>query len=90
MSAARELAQSPAVDEASGVEQAIKELPVVLIVDELATLLRVNRKSAYAAIQRGEVPGVRRIGRTVRVHRDTVLAWLSQGQDRAPRSRRSR
>lgn len=64
-------------------------LPLVLTVDELAALLRVDRKSVYSAIQRGEIPGVRRLGRTVRLHRDTVLRWLSQGQDRA-RSRRSR
>ncbi len=64
------------------------ELPVVLTVDELGKLLRVDRKSVYAAIQRGEIPGVRRCGRSLRIHRDTVLRWLADGQGRAPRSRR--
>lgn len=60
----------------------------VLTVDELAALLRLDRKTVYAAINRSEIPGARRFGRTVRIHRDTVLQWLADGQGRAPRSRR--
>jgi excisionase family DNA binding protein len=58
----------------------------VMTVDELAALLRVNRKSVYEAIARGEIPGVRRIGRTFRASREAVLAWLREG--RVSRSRR--
>jgi excisionase family DNA binding protein len=64
-------------------------LPIVLTVDELATLLRLERKTVYAAIRRGEIPGARRIGSTLRISRDSVLAWLAQGQGRVSRSRRS-
>ncbi len=60
--------------------------PAVLTVDELATLLRVERKTAYGAIARGEIPGVRRVGRSIRACRRTVLEWLGQG--RVSRSRR--
>jgi excisionase family DNA binding protein len=63
--------------------------PVTLTVDELAALLRCNRKTVYEAIQRGEIPGVRRIGNALRAHRPTVIAWLAEGQGRASR-RRSR
>jgi excisionase family DNA binding protein len=56
-----------------------------MTVDELAALLRVNRKSVYEAIARGEIPGIRRIGRTVRASREAVLAWLREG--RVSRSR---
>jgi excisionase family DNA binding protein len=63
--------------------------PSVLTVDGLATLLRVERKTVYAAIARGEIPGVRRVGALLRVSRDRVLARLAQGQDRVSRSRRS-
>lgn len=63
---------------------------VVLTVDELAALLRCNRKTVYAAINRGEIPGVRRLGGAIRIHRDTVLTWLGHGQVRASRSRSSR
>ena len=61
-------------------------LPAVLSVDELADVLRIERKTVYAAISRGEIPGVRRIGRTIRISRDAVLSWLAEGQGRVPRS----
>ena len=38
---------------------AVQEIPVVLTVDELAALLRVNRKTVYEALARGEIPGAR-------------------------------
>jgi excisionase family DNA binding protein len=59
----------------------------ILTVDELAELLRVDRKSVYAAIQRKEIPGVQRIGKTIRISRDAVLTWIRDGQS-AARSRR--
>jgi excisionase family DNA binding protein len=65
-------------------------LPEVLTVDELAALLRVDRKTVYAQIARGEIPGVRRLGKTIRISRDAVLRWLAEGQGRVSRSRRSR
>ncbi len=52
----------------------------VLTVAELAVLLRVNRKSVYAAIARGEIPGAFRVGHRVRVSRVAVDAWLAEGQ----------
>jgi len=51
----------------------------VITVDELAALLRVDRKSAYQLVAKGQVPGIRRIGRAIRIHRATVLAWLATG-----------
>jgi len=62
--------------------------PLALTVDELAVLLRVNCKTAYSAISAGEIPGVRRVGGVIRIHRDAVLGWLAQGQGRVSRSRR--
>lgn len=41
--------------------------------------MRIDRKTAYAAIACGEVPGVRRIGKFIRVSRDVLLRWLEQG-----------
>lgn len=52
-------------------------LPEVLTAAEVAKLLRLNRKSIYAAVERGELPGVQRIGRKLRFGRDAVLAWLA-------------
>ena len=53
--------------------------PEVLTVPELAALLRVSLPTVYSAVKRGEVPGVVRIGRVVRLHRETVVAWMARG-----------
>jgi excisionase family DNA binding protein len=62
----------------------------VLTVPEAAKLLRLNRKTVYEAIQRGEFPGARHIGGAIRISKSAVLEWLAEGQGRAPRSRRTR
>jgi excisionase family DNA binding protein len=64
-------------------------LPDVITADELASLLRVNRDTVYKAIADGQIPGVRKIGRTIRISRDAVIEWL-RGKDHVPRSERSK
>jgi excisionase family DNA binding protein len=49
--------------------------------------MRVNRKTLYEALNAGEVPGVIRVGRTVRLCRDAVLEWV-RGDSRDARSSR--
>ena len=63
--------------EAQSEETENEALPESLTVDEFAALVRVDRKTAYAAIQDGKIPGVRRIGRCIRINRDAVLPWLA-------------
>lgn len=65
----------------------VGDLPQVLTVEEVAELMRVDRKTAYAAIAEGGVPGVRRIGRCIRVSRDVLLRWLEQGDAKQGRGR---
>jgi excisionase family DNA binding protein len=64
------------------------QLPKVLTPAEVAALLRVRPRSVYEAIKRCEFPGVRRIGRKIRIDRDCVLDWLAHGQGRVSRSSR--
>lgn len=45
----------------------------VLTVSEAAPVLGLTRAQLYAAIERGEVCGVVRIGRCIRLRRDAVL-----------------
>jgi excisionase family DNA binding protein len=58
-------------------------IPLVLTVEEVAHLLRVNRKTVYQAATRGEIPGLRRIGHA-EVLRTGSAQWLETGggQDR--------
>ena len=54
--------------------------PEVLTADEVAALLRVNRKTVYEAAQRGELPH-RKLGRRLLFERSIILAWLRQEHD---------
>lgn len=45
-----------------------------LTVDEAAAILRVGRNLLYESIQRGEVPGVVRLGRIIRIRRSALAA----------------
>lgn len=57
-----------------------RSIPLVLTVEEVAELLRVNRKTIYDAAARGEIPGVRRIGnRTLRFYGPALAQWLETG-----------
>ena len=53
-------------------------LPVLLTADETAELLRTTRKAIYVMAERGQLPGVTRIGRRLLVRRDSLLDWLNQ------------
>ncbi len=69
-------------------EAPTSSLPEVLTVDELAALLRVDRKTIYHLIQKGEIPGVRRIGKQIRISRSAVLRYLEEGNGAPERRRR--
>ena len=47
--------------------------PAFLTVEEAAEILRVNRKTLYEAIRLEQVPGVARIGKTLRIRRAALL-----------------
>lgn len=52
--------------------------PVLLTVEETASLLRTSRKAIYAMVGRAQLPGVVRIGRRVLFRTDTLVDWLGQ------------
>ncbi|WP_086001247.1 helix-turn-helix domain-containing protein [Plesiocystis pacifica] len=58
-------------------QAASSHLPEFLKAEELAALLRVNRKTVYEAVARGEIPGAVRVGRVLRFQRDAVLEWIA-------------
>ena len=62
----------------------LTNMPAVLTADELAVLLRVDRKTTYLMIQRDESPGCVRVGRKLRISTSAVLRWLD-GQSRRER-----
>ncbi len=48
----------------------------IMTVDEVASMLRVNKKTIYDAIARKEIP-CQKIGRIFRFRREAVLKWLN-------------
>ena len=64
------------------------DLPDLLTVDDVTALLRTSSKSVYSMIDRGQLPGVTRIGRRLRIRRDDLITWLDES--RAPSSKEER
>ena len=58
------------LDELRRTDEATIKVPVV------ASLLNVGINQAYAAIDRGEIPGVLRLGRSIRVSVPALRNWL--------------
>jgi len=59
-------------------------LPMLLTVDEAATLLRTTRRAIYAMIEGRQPPGVIRIRRRVLFRADDLLHWLDQKRAPSP------
>lgn len=68
------------MDKSTPATISLKNPPQVVTVDELAQYLRIDRKSIYAAIHSGQMPGARRFGRTWRVSLPAVMKWLAKGE----------
>ena len=61
---------------------------VLLTVSEVADVLRTSRKAIYAMIERGQLPGLRRIGRRVLIRRADLLHWLDHNCASSPKGAR--
>src|SRR6476659_6178884 len=55
-------------------------LPFLLTVDETASLLRTTKKAIYTMVERGQIPGVTRLGRRVLVRSEDLLRWLDHNR----------
>lgn len=52
--------------------------PELILVEEAARLLGIGRTRAYQMTATGQMPGVVRIGRSVRISRRRLLAWIDE------------
>jgi excisionase family DNA binding protein len=53
-------------------------LPIYLTAQETADLLRTSRKAIYVMIERRQLPGVKRIGRRILIHTESLVHWIDQ------------
>jgi excisionase family DNA binding protein len=56
-------------------QKASDEQPLLISVEQAARLLGLSRGKAYELAARGDLPVVR-FGKSVRVHRDRLAAWV--------------
>ena len=56
----------------------MNRIDMFLTVAETADLLRTSPKAIYAMKARGQLPGVKCIGRRLLVHRAVLLDWLNE------------
>jgi excisionase family DNA binding protein len=71
---------SQCCDSTEGTTIDTDHLPDVMTVEETATLLRISRGLAFAAVRSGEIPSVR-VGRRILVPKARLLAWLENRPD---------
>ena len=63
-------------------------LSLLLTTEEAGELLRTSRKAIYAMVERGQLPGVTRIGRRVLIQRGELLNWLDRKCASSPKEHR--
>jgi excisionase family DNA binding protein len=51
---------------------------------EVADILRTSRAAIYAMVERGQLPGVTRIGRRILIQREALLDWLHERRAPSP------
>jgi len=63
---------------------ATSTLPRLLTVDEVAAVLRTSRKAIYCMAERGQLPGVVRLGKRLLVREDALIESLHQKSVSSP------
>ena len=56
-----------------------REPPAGMSVAEAAEEAQVSTATLYSLANQGKLPGARRIGKRIILHRETFLRWLSDG-----------
>ena len=56
--------------------RSIEELPLVLTVEDLMSVLEIGRNSAYELARSGQLRTIR-VGKQIRIPRDAIAAFLS-------------
>jgi len=57
----------------------IQEKPVGMSISEAAIEAGVSESTLYSLANQGKLPGARRIGKRIVIHRETFEQWLKDG-----------
>ena len=58
----------------------VQDRPIGMSVAEAAIQAQVSESTLYALANQGKLPGARRLGKRIVIHRATFEAWLAEGQ----------
>lgn len=59
-------------------------LPLLLTPSHAADALQVSRSKFYVLVRRGEIPGIVRIGSSLRISRTALEEWILSRSETAP------
>ena len=66
--------------------EAVGNNSVAMSAPEAAAAVGVSVSSIYALFHRGELPGARRLGKRIVIHRGVFEEWLRSGMGKDPES----
>ena len=72
-----------AINRGTGIH--MRAIPILMTVQDTATLLRTTRTAVYAMVARGQIPGVTRLGRRVLFRTEDLLDWLDRSRTPSPK-----
>ena len=58
---------------------AFENLPLLLTVSEMASILRIGRNAAYQLVKDGSIPCIH-VGRSIRVPRNALIQFVESAQ----------
>jgi excisionase family DNA binding protein len=64
------------------------EVAEFLTVEQAAVLLQLHESTIRAALDAGDAPWAKRIGRNIRISRSALLRWFDEGQEKPKRAKR--
>jgi excisionase family DNA binding protein len=62
-----------------------EDLPLLLTAENAAELLRTSARAVYAMLERGQLPGVVRVGRRLLIRRDELLDSIGGSRALSPK-----
>lgn len=60
----------------------LESLPLLLIVGEMASVLRIGRNSAYQLVKDGNIQSIH-VGRSIRIPRNALIQFMERTQQPA-------
>src|SRR4029450_174372 len=80
----REYAEYSAQCDGRAAMRGSTSLPLLLTVSETGELLRTSRKAIYSMVERGQLPGIVRVGRRVLIRSRDLLDFLDYNSTPSP------